>query len=149
MTPLQISPEMYAWGSSVFQIIKLSSSKHEQGCFCFSSKGRLFTQLHFGGKNGWQVSEFISELKMRLLLWSEVCVRTPVLVEDARRHVAHDGILGFVCALENAVQRLQLLLSQARLHMKRCTHNKNYYHKENYTTIDFTWFCALSSHISL
>lgn len=74
---------------------------------------------------------------MRLLLWSEVCVGTPVLVEDARRHVAHDGILGFVRALENAVQRLQLLLSQARLHMKRCTHNKNNYHEENYITINF------------
>lgn len=58
---------------------------------------------------------------MRLLLWSEVRVGTPVLSEDARRHVAHDGILGFVGALENAVQRFQLLLSQARLHMERCT----------------------------
>lgn len=65
-------------------------------------KGGFFTTTLWGG-NGGQVSEFISELKMRLLLWLEVCVGTPVLVEDARRHVAHDGILGFVRALENAV----------------------------------------------
>lgn len=80
----------------------------------------------------------------------EVCVGTPVLVEDARRHVAHDGILGFVRALENAVQRLELLLSQARLHVKRCAHNENYYHEEKgYNNQLHLTSCTFFSYVTL
>lgn len=57
---------------------------------------------------------------MRLMLRLEVLVGSPVLAEDARRRVAHDGILGLVRALKYAVKRLQLLLCQARLCVGRC-----------------------------
>lgn len=60
------------------------------------------------------------------MLRLEALVGTPVLAEDARRRVAHDGILGLVRALKYAVKRLQLLLRQARLCVGRCKSARNY-----------------------
>lgn len=60
------------------------------------------------------------------MLRLEVRVGTPVLAEDARRRVAHDGILDLIRVLEYAVKRLQLLLCQACLCAERCTSARNY-----------------------
>lgn len=59
--------------------------------------------------------KLIFDPKMRLVLWFEVFVGTPVLVEDAWRCVTHNGILSFVRAFKDAFQRLQLLFIKARL----------------------------------
>lgn len=63
--------------------------------------------------------KLIFDLEQRLVLWFEVLVGAAVVFEDARRRVTHDGILGFVRALEYTVQRLQLLLGEARLWTER------------------------------
>ena len=67
--------------------------------------------------------KLIFDLKMRLVLWFEVFVGTPVLVEDARRCVAHNRILSFVRAFKDAEQRLQLLLIEARLWREKVIHS--------------------------
>lgn len=53
-------------------------------------------------------SKLIFDVKVRLVFGLEVLVGTPVLVEDACGRIAHDGVLGFVRALEDALQGPQL-----------------------------------------